>query len=64
MVHAEVDAAGDGGMIVEEKDLYGIGVGVDKCSFTVVLEGLRAGLAGIGNEEFVASAPAAKRRRE
>src|SRR5271169_1029326 len=47
--NAEVDAAGDRRMVVEKKDLDGIGVGVDKSGFAVVLEGLRAGLAGIGD---------------
>src|SRR5258708_2918164 len=48
--NAEVDAAGDGRMVVEKKNLYGIRVGVNKGSFAVVLKGLRTGLTGIGND--------------
>ena len=45
-----MNATGDGGMIVEKEDLYGIGVGINKSLFTVVLKGLRAGLGRIGND--------------
>src|SRR5260370_14350213 len=48
--NAEMDAAGDGWVVVEEKDLYWIGVGVGKSGLAEVLEGLRAGLAGIGDD--------------
>jgi len=40
----------NGRMVVEKKNLYWIGVGVNKGGFAEVLEGLRAGLAGIGND--------------
>src|SRR5216684_3978203 len=45
-----MDAAGDGRMVVEKKNLYWIGVGINKGIFAVVLEGLGTGLAGIGND--------------
>src|SRR5260370_4299502 len=51
--NAEMDAAGDGGMIVKEKDLDGIGVGSNHGGFAVVLEGLRARLAAVGNDAAV-----------
>src|SRR5580692_5315418 len=37
-------------MIVEKEDLNGIGVGVNESLFAIVLEGLCAGLGGIGND--------------
>src|SRR5260370_38259979 len=45
-----MDAGGGGGMVVEKKNLYWIGVGINKGVFAVVLEGLGTGLAGIGND--------------
>src|SRR5438876_5374683 len=48
--NAQVDAAGDGRMVVEKNYLNGIGVGVNKSSFAVVLKGFRAGLAGVGDD--------------
>src|SRR6202140_504842 len=48
--NAEVDAIRNGGMIIEKKDLYGIGLGINKNGFAEDLERVRAGLAGIGND--------------
>ena len=46
----EVDAVGDGGMVVEEKHVDGIGVGVDENVFTPNLELMCGGLARVGKD--------------
>lgn len=45
-----MDAVGDGGVVVEEKDINGVGVGVDENGFAPNLELVRGGLAGVGND--------------
>ncbi len=44
----KVDAVRDSGVIVEEKDVNGIGVGVDEDVFAPNLELVSGGLAGVG----------------
>src|SRR5258707_75045 len=44
------DPVGDGGVVVEEKGVDGIGVGVGENGFAPNLELARGGLAGVGND--------------
>ena len=45
-----MDAVGDGGVIVEKKDINGIGVGVDENVLAPNLELVRGGLARVGKD--------------
>src|SRR5215469_5829068 len=47
---AQMDAVGNGWVIEEEKNINGIGVGVDEHGFSINLERTRKGLTGIGHE--------------